>query len=623
MAEELHMVDEKDLQKLLITTEEKSWHSKWIAPQHGWLDWDADAWALENTRFFLHFFLAFDVEIRGKYLKKRAQNEASDAPDVNFEENFLRNLLAESRARGEKDFARKSAALYFAFDDELRNWYQNVFLNEEKEWVYTPERDDFFLAKLLADGALRVKTPNVVRRVFSDWTAPYCGTLTFRKANKKYYYHPENFFSDVYERIVGQNGRRRNVANGVAFWLTTRPTETLREWFELETIRELDRALKQRQRARLALRLVDDLRKLGEKAATTDKSLTSPVDVQALFDALAAESPTEALLLSAYWGADATFSEIAMFWSIGEEKPIDGKALNKRYERALDHFREICERILEVGIPKERWKKIVAIFLKSDAQADKAKEEGETPSRLKETKSERLKRVRFVEPPTKDEQDLLLNVLEAKRIDETGCFIRLMQQNTQGGGFNSSNVVLPVPARRLWGDPVKAREEGELRLSSDFQRPLRICGAPIDETYDAELARQYWRNRCAENSSIIFYYDAATEAPGAPNYWRLEARIPLFATSDEEMCFLFGGYNSLYSAPYSVALGDITVPVIHGVAIFKVADFRAAVKNGEMPRVTVLLRCVEDGKRGKRWHVKAVSPVRLLLRQPVVPEDER
>ncbi|MBQ9128664.1 MAG: hypothetical protein IJY15_13015 [Thermoguttaceae bacterium] len=167
----------------------------------------------------------------------------------------------------------------------------------------------------------------------------------------------------------------------------------------------------------MALRLVDDLRKLGEKAATTDKSLTSPVDVQALFDALAAESPTEALLLSAYWGADATFSEIAMFWSIGEEKPIDGKALNKRYERALDHFREICERILEVGIPKERWKKIVAIFLKSDAQADKAKEEGETPSRLKETKSERLKRVRFVEPPTKDEQDLLLNVLEAKRID--------------------------------------------------------------------------------------------------------------------------------------------------------------------------------------------------------------
>ncbi|MBQ6829217.1 MAG: hypothetical protein IJO46_14505, partial [Thermoguttaceae bacterium] len=65
------MVDEKDLQKLLITTEDKSWHSKWIAPQHGWLDWDADAWALENTRFFLHFFLAFDVEIRGKYLKKR------------------------------------------------------------------------------------------------------------------------------------------------------------------------------------------------------------------------------------------------------------------------------------------------------------------------------------------------------------------------------------------------------------------------------------------------------------------------------------------------------------------------------------------------------------------------
>lgn len=284
------MVDEKDLQRLLITAEEKRWRSKWISPPYGaWLDWDDDAWALENTRFFLKFFLAFDVETRNKYLKERAQNDASNAPDANFDDNFLRKFLAESRRRGEKYFARKAAAIYFE-DEQLRDWYRNFFLNEENEWVYTPARDDVYLAKLLADVALRVKTPNVVREVFLLWVIKYCGTLTFRKANRKYDYHPEIFFSDVYDRLIGRNGQR------ISFWLTARPTETLAEWCELEALRELDRALKQRQRASLALRLVDDLRKLGDKKATSDEKPTPSVDIQALFDALVAESSPDAYL---------------------------------------------------------------------------------------------------------------------------------------------------------------------------------------------------------------------------------------------------------------------------------------------------------------------------------------
>lgn len=605
------MIDEKDLQRLLITAEEKSWRSKWIAHQTGWLwDWDDDAWAVKNNRFFLRFFLAFDVEIRGEYLSKRALNDASAAPDAHFEDNFLRQLLAESRERGENDFARKSAALYFE-DEQLRDWYRNIFLNEENEWVYKPERDDAYLSRLLSDVAFRVKTPTVVQRVFAAWALPYCGTLTFVRANKKYSYYPEIFFADVYERLLGQNGRR------VDFWIKTRPTETLREWFELEALREVDRALKQRQRASLALRFVDDLRKLGEKKASTDETPAPSVDVQALFDAFVDESPNEALLLTSYWNSNVSFSDLAIFW-IGRKKPIDGKTLNKRYERASERFRGICERILNVEVPKERWIKIIKLFSKNDAQSDKANDESETASRLKEetSKSDRLKRVRFVKSATEDDLNLLLSVLEAKRINETGCFIKLLQQKTQGGGLDSTNVGAPL--RRHWGE----REKGELDLSSSFQRPLRICGAPIDEIYDAESTRRYWRNRYSENSSIIFYYESATEAPGTPGYWRAEARIALFAAPDDEMCFIFNGYDSLRAVPYSVALGEKTAKVVHGVAIFTVADFRAAVEKGEMPRVTMLRRCVESGK-SQRWHVKAESPVRLLLRKPVIPDNDR
>ncbi|MBQ7030680.1 MAG: hypothetical protein IJN32_10585, partial [Thermoguttaceae bacterium] len=211
-------VPESDLRRLLIDDEARRWYDMKIAPKNGWLyDWDGDGWAFENYRNFLKYLLAFDLETRNEYLKKRAQNDVADEPNANFDEAFLRETLAASRKRGRKDAAKKAAALYYHKNDDLRNWFYG-WLSAGENWLYDPKRDDAFLAEILVRDDLRVKTPDVVQRLCRAWCLPFVGSLTYRIAHKKYGYQPEEFFLDVYQRLFGRDGRRKNAKNAIDFW---------------------------------------------------------------------------------------------------------------------------------------------------------------------------------------------------------------------------------------------------------------------------------------------------------------------------------------------------------------------------------------------------------------------
>ena len=638
------MINENALRNLLLDDEARRWHREKIACKNGFLyDWDGYGWTLErkNYRCFLKYLLAMDLQTRDEYLRKRRQNDAADEPDANFDEAFLTAYLAESCKR-EKDFARKAAAIYFAWNDDLRAWFQNIWLNADSDWIYDSKRDDVFLAEILANDDFRVKTPDVVQKICCEWCLQFLGSLTYRIAHKKYGYQPEEFFRDVYQRLFGRDGRRKNAKNAIDFWRKETPTNSLCEWVELETLRELERALKQRQRAYWAATflLSGDL-SFVEKTTTKDGNSTPIDNVQTLFDRFHAASPSDAVLLAAYWSSNITFEELARFWNVGDpEKKATSKTWNKRYERALDRFREVCERISNVEIPKERWGKVVKIFLKSAAQSNETNAESETSARLRGTgKNGRRVRVRFITEPSENDKELLLRVLEAKRIDETGFFLRLLRQKFQGGGFDT-NVAAPVPVRRVCGSQTKERAQdnrlGDFRRSDvpveedaqsfflQFQRPPGICGSPVNN-FDSEAVRLYWRNKISNNDAVVLYFESATDAPSAPTYWRAEARIPLFAASSDaevQVPVFFGGYNPLVAAPCSLTLGEKTTPILYGVAVVALADFRGFIEAGELPRVTVLQRRVDDGKRRTRWHVKSESKTRLLLQKPVVPDKE-
>lgn len=626
------MINENDLRRLLLDEETRRWHDKNIAPKTGFLyDWDGSSWALErkNYQYFLRFLLAVDLETRSEYLRKRRQNDAADET-ANFDEAFLTAYLAESCER-EKDFAKKASALYFAWNEDLRAWFQYVWLNNDDNWVYNPERDDEFLAKILANEDLRVKTPDVVQRIFCDWSLPFVGSLIFRRA-QKYGYQVEELTNDVYERLFGANGRRKNAKNAIDFWRKEMPTKSLRDWIRLETLRELERALKKRQRAaRTAIYLSGDLSFVAKTMKSAENSLR--IDAQTLFDQFYTAAPSDATLCAIYWNSNLTFSELTAFFG----KKVDGKALNKRYERALKRFRKVCEGCLDVEISRERWAKIVKIFLESTEQQNETKEECEALSHLRGGGNvERLDRVRFVGAPTENDKELLLRVLEAKRVDETGRVIRLLRQKVQGGGFDT-NVTMPITVCRCGDSPIKeraqdslggfrrsdvpAKENAQSSLFQDFQRPPGICGAPVN-SFDAKSVRNYWRNKYSENDSVLLYFEAAEAAFSSPTYWHAEARLPLFAAADAEVPVFFGGYNPLNAAPCTFSVGEKTSPILHGVAVVALADLRAFVEKGELPCVTVLQRCVDDGKR-TRWHVKHDSKVRLLMQKSIVPDKER
>ncbi len=618
------MVHESDLQTLLIDDEAKRWYNEKISPTHGFLwDWDDEEYPVKESRFFLKFLLAYDADARAEYLKKRRQNDATDAPDENFDENFLKEHLAESRKQGVKIYAKKVAALYFCFDKETLDWYRNTWLNNDDGWSYIPERDDACLGQILATASYRVKTPEIVETLFHMWVLPFVGATTFLRANKYGEYNPETFYNDIFQRLFGRAGGRKLATNSIDYWLQKKPCN-LRDWIRLETLRELERILKQLQRARWAsIFLTGELEHFPAKPARSDEHLPK-IDAQGLFDSFYAEAPADATLCAAYWSNNnATFKEMASFYSIGAEEKMDTRRLNKRYERALQRFKKICERSLNIAeIPEGRWKKVVKIFLKSDEQPDETNEENEASSRLKGTANvERLNRVQFKKTPTKEDEALLIGVLEARRCDDTGCFARHYKERMQGGGSGfDSNVTIPV--RRRWL-ATGGQEEKQGELESPYavvnQNSPLVCGSPVLVSRTA-VVRRYWRNKYAENSSIVFYFESATEAFGSEAYWRAEIRCPFFAASDAEIGVVISGYDTLKSGAVEIVLGEKKVNVVHGVAVFKLADFCKEIERNA-PRVTILLRCV-DGPKGKRWHVKRESVGRLLYRKPVVRDDE-
>lgn len=605
------MIDEKDLRKLLINAELKRWYERKIEPAHGWLsDWDASTVLAQESCFFLKYLLTFDLEARREYLEKRRESDAADDFDEKFDETFLLEQLDESR----ENYAKKVAAIYFPFDDELRDWRRDVWLNLDEEWSYNSARDDLFLARILMDGALRVKTPDVVQKVFVDWVLPFVGTLTFRRA-KRFGYTPEDFAGDTYARLFGRDGRRKLFANGVEYWLRQRPTATLRNWCELEAYRVIHAFIQRRRREkfRTSVNMGDGVKRVGANAAQFDENETSPLDMQTLFDNFARRFPAKAHLIASYLSSGAPFDLLAHFWNLGQEKKIDGASLGQRTRRTLDAWRSVAQQQLALGqIPEEAWKEIFHSVKKEARTDDKKttedeKEEKEPNLAGAPRSAEWRQRVRFLAEaaPTEDDATLFKNFLESRRIDETGCFSRLYEEKTQRMGLTP---LVREQATRRDKPSVVPR-----------QNSLRAVGSP-NVVPVAKILRRYWRHKYPLEHSITFWYESA-EAPGTPGYWIGQVRVPLFAEPDAEIGLTLSGFDALESWPVEICFGEKRTPVVHGVAIFKLSDFRKEIERN-LPQVTMLLRRVKNRRGEVRWHVKQKNECRLLYRKPIVPDDE-
>lgn len=606
------MIDEKDLRKLLINAELKRWWDQKIAPAHGWLnDWDAKDVLSQNSSFFLKYLLAFDLEARREYLEKRRRSDAADDFDEKFDETFLLEQLDESR----EDYDKKVAAIYFPFDDELRDWRRDVWLNLNEEWSYNSARDDLFLARILMDGTLRVKTPDVVQNVFVGWVLPFVGTLTFRRA-ERFGYTPGDFAGDVYARLFGRDGRRKLFANGVEYWLSQRPTATLRNWCELEAYRVIHAFVQRRRRekSRTASNMGNGVKRVDANAAQFDENETPSLDMQTLFDNFARRFPKKSHLIASYLSSGAGYGSLAGFWNLGQNKKIDGRSLGQRCRRTLEVWRIVAQKQLALGkIQSASWQEIFH-SLKKKARTDDKKttedeQEEKEPNLAGAPKSaEWRKRVRFLADaaPTEDDATLFKNFLESRRIDETGAFARLYEEKTQRMGLTP--LVREQAARRDKPSVVPR------------QNSLRASGSP-NVVPVAKILRRYWRHKYAPDRSITFWYESATEAPGTPGYWIASVRIPLHAAPDAEIGLTLSGYDPLESWPVEICFGEKRTPVVHGVAIFKLSDFRKEIEQN-LPQVTMLLRRVKNQRGEIRWHCKRKSEGRILYRKPVVPDDE-
>ncbi|MBR4976323.1 MAG: hypothetical protein IKY61_04655, partial [Thermoguttaceae bacterium] len=318
-------MEESDFRTLFLDREARRWFDENIrAARAAWLhdDENADAWAIENYRYFNKFVLAFDGEARNDFLEllrnpeKRREILADDVSDDDFEREFLRYYFAQNRKRGARHFGRKAAALYFGFESDVSDWFQNVWL-ADSEWRYNPSRDDVPLAKLLADVNLRSKAPEATLAVFS-WGLPFVGSQTFLKAKNRYDYYPEALFADLYERLVGPDGRRDDAINGFDYWLKYRPTNTLQDWVEVECARQIERVIARRRRLKMGLRLVADVGCLGaQNASQNDEDLTPPEDtIQKLFDEFFAAAPGSAYVTTAYLTTSLGFSELSTLYNV-------------------------------------------------------------------------------------------------------------------------------------------------------------------------------------------------------------------------------------------------------------------------------------------------------------------
>ncbi|MBR4975532.1 MAG: hypothetical protein IKY61_00650, partial [Thermoguttaceae bacterium] len=184
-------MDERDFLDLFIDDEARNWQKRQIASRFGWLaDWDADydsGWVMKNHRFILRFWIAFDPETRREYLEfkrnpeKRREYDAESLLESRWEREFFEKWRDKVRARGERAFEQKAAALYFAFEPGVLAWFRDVWLSEEG-YEYDSERDDRFLALILLDCDKRVKAPGIVETAFVQWVLPFVASITFLRA---------------------------------------------------------------------------------------------------------------------------------------------------------------------------------------------------------------------------------------------------------------------------------------------------------------------------------------------------------------------------------------------------------------------------------------------------------
>ncbi len=609
-------MNEEELRALIINGELRNWHQNFIAGQYGWLhDWDDEKWPLSQYHFFLKFLLVFDVETRRDYLEfvrnpeKRREYSVENVADVDLDKAFFKTWWKRiSYERDEKYFASKAAAIYFAFDDNLRCWYQNVWLAEG--YAYCSERDDVFLATILSNINLRVKTPEVVQMTFKNWVMPLLETLNFYRA-KRFGYNVEEFAGDFYMRIFGRDGRRKFFSNGVDFWLKERPTARLDDWFVLEANRVIYRFTKRQQRKYECLLRENNGKRVGANTAKFDEIEATFLDMQMLFDVFFKKDPEKAALLASYYSCGVTYNALASFWNCGQGTNVAGASVGKRCREALDAWRSAVEKKLKLGtIPEKVWQEIFS-DVKKDARADgnktaKKEKKPKEPSGAPKNKDWR-KRLRFVGKPSKDDATIFERLLENRRIDETARFTRLYEEKTQRIGL--------APLVRGSGG------QRETPSAVPRQNSLMTSGSP-NLVPVVEIVRRYWRNKYAANCSAAFWYESATEKPGSSGYWRAVARAPLFAEPDAEIVVTISGYRAIDSWPVEVRLGEVKAPVVHGIAIFSLSKFCAGIEKGS-PLVTMVVR-KEKNKEGKvlRWHVKRESVGRLLLQKPTLPDNE-
>ncbi len=633
-------MEESDFRTLFLDREARRWFDENIrAALAAWLhdDENADAWAIENYRYFNKFVLAFDGEARNDFLEllrnpeKRREILADDVSDDDFEREFLRYYFAQNRKRGARHSGRKAAALYFGFESDVSDWFQNVWL-ADSEWRYDPSRDDVPLAKIMADVNLRSKAPETVFAVFR-WALPFCGSLTFLRARNRYDYYPESLFVDLYERLVGPDGRRDDAINGFDYYLRSRPCDTLKEWVELECARQIERVVARRRRLETGLRLVADFGYWGGKnAPLNDEDLTPPEAIQKLFDIFFAESPSSAYLTTAYLALPFGFNELSTLWD------VDAKTLSKRFERGVERFRLLSEKALGVAsIDAESWKRGFRL-IKSDVRADdkEAKKKEREKPRFWELSGaphpEWKKRVKFPTAPTEADEILLQRTLQRLRSDETGRYRPMIepfwQERTQGGGVEPVCLVSEQDWRERRqktneNKPEKPKTSAKTppRPDSDEARE-QAAGVPGRRIFNTELVRNYWSQKYATDSCVVFHWESKAPADSLL-FWRASVRAPLHKTnSDAEVGVVIEGYERFKSAPVEFCIGNKSAKVQYGVAVFSLADFRAGIENEDGNLfATMKIRALKDEKRGGAlcWHVLKTSAGRLLFRPPVVP----
>lgn len=609
----------EDLSALIINADVRAWWKKRVEPVDGYI-WDYERPERDPSkdyRYFLRILLALDQETRTEYLEfsrkidkraeyldawrnKRGINADRDVPDEQTDAAFFDNWFARCK-EDETTYRRKFAAVHFAFDRELYDWFCNVWLGDEP-WSYNSKRDDASLLKILSDVRLRVKAPDILERVFNDFILPFLGSAAFLTARKKYRYMPEDYFGDVYQRLFGRFRREKADApdceRRIEYW-NEKKSFSLGEWLEVEAMREIWRVLKRRRVSKPPVFYPGELLNVyGAFDPDFDGNKTT-LDAQTLFDDFFKSYSLDAYTISAYFSSPFTYKEIAPVFGFSAEN------MSQRTRRAVERWRDFCERTLRVPIDKELFKKMLKSIKpgeKTEGETTEQEEASEKKPRLGcDPKKDWRKNIgRLAVKPTENDKMLLKSLLKSRRVDETGFyemfrFDATFPQNQGGFGFKIDP--------EMWIDPTwKERAQEKNRVLTLF-RP-----APYEQ--------RHWRNKYSASNSVAFYFES-TEKPDSDSFWTAMVRVPLDATDDDEIGVCVDDYRGTFVCLGEFRFNETTkAPIKYGVAKFSVRDFRAGIEQCALG-ATVKIRYYSPREQRLKGRVDAEfdSPGRLLFRK--------